>query len=532
MSTAAVRIEPVTTMFITKSGHYYLGQNVRFGGNGRMAICIQANNVHIDLGGFELCNASCQAANGIYAENKCGLSITNGVISGFNSTVGDPRYGAGIRFEGVSRFTITNLTVKDSFSGIRLLNCNMASVEGVNLSSLDGNPMVACEGPCACGNEDGTPPNSACVCPSEQDCSETNDFRAPIPEHGTGLFFLNTHNVYGRNIKMNNIIQGIYSFGCQNHDFSSVFMRGPSLVRGMTVPTGENHLYDKLDVRMGTCSFGFGHIGVGSGYGGSSSDAYPGGTSGSMMNGIQITNSNLHAQTAQVDTSGFLFGNTINAVMYECNLYHSYNMMVNSDAAVIRHAPGIGFQTRGTLIKDVQVAGMAANGIHLQACNSGSSLGNPVLAHCKVSMSQYVTGIKITSGPSAATIPSQLNENAFSPADEISPSAPILENNYIAGAIPCTGNNCVTRPKVGISTINTKIVQLANNYITNQDVGISVTGSSNIGLVNNVAAGNIQSIFIASSVNLIYSQNNIFLDIIPNGGALSSTSGAIITGTS
>lgn len=527
-----------STIYITRSGHYYISQNSRYTGNAcKAAIVIAANGVEIDFRGFEICNGTCAAVNAIFSENRSGITLRNGTFSGFNSTATETQYGAAVRFEGVTRFNFYSLSVKNCYRGFHLAGCNLGNLENINMTDINGAPLQNTEGACFSSDLNSVPPGaSTCSFPSSPDNSNTNDFSVYIPPHGTGLYMENTHNVDVSNLKINNAIQGIHSIGCQNHYFNQVFMRGTSLVRGMTIPSGENHIYDNCQMKMGNGSAGFAHIGVGNGIGG---ESFPTTSSNNTyVDGIRILGGNFTAHQAYQDTSGFLLANAHNVHLEQNNIDHRYHFMIDTDAAAIRQSPGPGFLCRNLVLRENQVMGITASGIHFQANNLCAGLGNPLADRNKVSLTQFTSGVRI-SGFSATSTPGfnlglqtnapslTTNLNASNSANLVpsgSPSvtqsgtglgyvpsfsAPILTGNYIAGISIPQGNATPNSSGIGILVHNSISAQIINNSITNVGIGIVGTGVSGIGLYSNVFLGTPQVTYLEPTSSFTYNVGNV-----------------------
>jgi hypothetical protein len=112
---------------INSSGTYLLASDLQFPVGPGNAITVDANNVTIDFGGHSLStpvHPTGPASYGIYADNRNGITVTNGEINGF---------AFGIYFTYTSGTVINGGHLVEK---MRLVNCNYGIHQGVGQGSV------------------------------------------------------------------------------------------------------------------------------------------------------------------------------------------------------------------------------------------------------------------------------------------------------------------------------------------------------------------------------------------------------------
>jgi len=130
------QIEPRTPIsgqvILYDSGSYYLTTNVL--GNGGYGIIIQADNISVDLCGFELAGGPNPTTGGIVVSGPhTNLTVYNGIIRNWGGIAVDASTGTGNRFESLKIF---------NNKGAGLLSGTLSQVRSSSVSFNNGDGMV------------------------------------------------------------------------------------------------------------------------------------------------------------------------------------------------------------------------------------------------------------------------------------------------------------------------------------------------------------------------------------------------------
>jgi hypothetical protein len=132
---------------INNSGYYYFGGNLNINLASGNAITVSANNVTIDLMGFNLTNTHASAsANGIYMSGQNNVEIRNGTLVNFQEAIED-NSGAG------ANYRICNMRLNNNVDAIYLRgnnhlvkDCNASkNYVGISIDSGTISNCVTCD---------------------------------------------------------------------------------------------------------------------------------------------------------------------------------------------------------------------------------------------------------------------------------------------------------------------------------------------------------------------------------------------------
>ena len=187
---------PVASFTITQSGSYYLTGNRYSSGDG---IVVNADDVTIDLMGYQLVGPGSVSYNGIYMNGRSNIEIRNGTVRDFNNGVYEVEKNNGKAHCVTGIRAVSNIVcgiylkgaghvVKDctaADNGTYGINCyNTSTISGNTVHSNNGNGIHVYEGNVVTGNS--------------------------IDNNGTGIYIYGSNNRIEKNSIKSNTTRGLY----------------------------------------------------------------------------------------------------------------------------------------------------------------------------------------------------------------------------------------------------------------------------------------------------------------------------------